>query len=461
MRDPCVTGLRPGTGRLAVAAALALAAPSADAREARDSPLAFGPWQLGAQATGVLQWHPELPARYSDPALSFGPGASAGWSFTASLFAGVTPWPGGLAVVEPEYANGRGMPNASGLAGYPDGDIIRVPSLGKSPYVARAFRQQDGALGAGTEEAEAEEPEAAFMPAGPLALRRPRPRSRIEITAGKFATNDFFDVADASSDPRHRFMSWALMNQGAWDYAADTRGYDWGVVVAYESPRWALRAGVAMMPTHANGPDFDGDLAHAHSEMVEGEVRWEALGGHGSAKLLAYWNHARMGRYEDALAAAAGGPPDIRAVERPGALKYGAGLLVQQEVGRVSAFLRAGWDDGATETFAFTEIDRSLSAGVEVAGEAWGRSGDRAAVGVAASGLSGPHARYLAAGGRGFQLGDGALSYAWEVLAEAYYLVRLGPFLEATGDLQAIVNPGMNADRGPAVVAGVRLHAHL
>ncbi len=433
------------------------------AARATEEPAASPPWLLGGQTTFVAQWHPSVPGPYFDPDTSFGPGASSGWSLTASLFAGTALWEGAWAVVMPEYSNGRGMPNASGLGGYPNGDIVRVPQLGKEPYLARVFLQQIVPLDSGSSEEDADSaPEGRFMPVGPHALRRPRPRSRLEITAGKFATTDFFDLADASSDPRHRFMNWALMTQGAWDYAADTRGYDWGVVVGVERPRWALRGGVAMMPTYANGPNFDGDVGHANSEMIEGEWRWTTAAGEGSAKLLFYWNHARMGSYLAALAAAPGGAaPDIHAVERAGAQKYGLGLLVQQQLGRVSAFARAGWNDGQTETFAFTEIDRSFSAGAELAGAAWNRPADRAALGVAVSGLSDAHARYLAAGGKGFQLGDGGLSYAWEAVAEAYYLAGLGRTFELTADVQGIANPGMNSVRGPAVVLGIRLHAHL
>jgi high affinity Mn2+ porin len=418
----------------------------------------------GGQVTGVGQWHPALHSPYATPDVSFGPGATYGWSLTTTLFLAVAPWPGGALVVMPEYANGRGMPNPSGLGGYVDGDIVRVPSLGSSPYLARAYYQHvlalSSELAAGSEESD---PEARFMPAGPAGLAGPKPASRVELTVGKFGANDFFDLADVSSDPHHRFMNWSLMNEGAWDYAADVRGYTFGAVAALETPRYAVRAGVAMMPTRANGPDLDGDLLHAHSEIVEGEVRYAIRDAPGSAKLLLYWNHARMGSYAEALASRApGAVPEVAATRRAGALKYGVGLLVQQQLGpAMEAFIRAGANDGATETFAFTEIDRSVSGGVEVGGRAWGRRDDRVGVAVAGNGLSRAHTDYLAAGGRGFQLGDGALRYAWEVVAESYYAWAVVKLLRVDLDLQGIVNPGMNADRGPAFVAGVRLHAHL
>ena len=71
------------------------------------------------------------------------------------------------------------------------------------------------------------------------------------------------------------------------------------------------------------------------------------------------------------------------------------------------------------------------------------------------------HARYLRAGGVEFQLGDGTLRYRPELVAEAYYALHAGRSVEVTADVQGIVNPGMNADRGPALAFGLRLHAHI
>jgi len=417
-------------------------------------------WLLGAQATAVGLYLPPFRSPYASPDVSFGPGPAGGWSFVGSLLAGANVWDGAIVVAMPEYANGRGVPNTAGVAGYPDGNIIRVAKVGTEPYLARLFFHQDFALGP-VEQPERGEPEAAFSPTGPLALRRGRAASRIEITLGKFAATDFFDSAVASSDPRHRFMNWSLMTNGAFDYAADTRGYTVGAVIAVEQPFWALRAGWTLMPTAANGPALDLDLSHSSSLMVEGEARYQVSGNPGAVKLLYYRNRAHMGSYDEALAAAPPGqPPDIGAVERVGAVKQGFGLLVDQRMGPIAGFLRAGWNDGRTETFAFTEIDRSLSAGAELPGSLWGRETDHAGLGVAVNGLAGSHARYLESGGRGFQLGDGGLRYVPEVVGELWYGVRVSPDLELAADAQLLVNPGMNSDRGPAAVLGVRLHAH-
>lgn len=455
---------------IAVAVTLPLPSPASGLDVVPPSPIVSSPprdhpdptWLVGGQLTSTGVLVPGLRSPYRSPGVSFGEDrATAGWSLVVTGLAGVRPWEGAVIVAQPEFSDGAGAPNVSGVAGYVDGNIIRVAKVGKEPYLARAFFQQDIALGA-AEESEEGAPEDRFMPTGPLALGRSRPASRIEVTAGKFAATDFFDVAGATTDPRHRFLNWSLMTNGAWDFAADTRGYTWGLVVAVETPRWAVRGGEAMMPTTPNGPVLDGDLAHARSDMVEAVVRHQLLGSMGAVKLLAYQNHARMGAFADALAAApAGQAPSIDAVARRGAVKRGLGLLVDQRLGSVSAFLRASWNDGRTEEYAFTQIERAVSAGAEIPTDGWGRAGDHVGLGAAANGLSPSHVRYLRAGGADFQLGDGALRYRPEVVVEAYYALHAGRTAEITADVQGIVNPGMNADRGPALAFGLRFHAHI
>jgi hypothetical protein len=353
----------------------------------------IGPWFVGGQVTSTGFVVPGFNSPYRNSAVSFGgQDANTGWSLVITGLAGVRPWDGAVLVAQPEWGRGTGAPNVSGIAGYVDGNIIRVAKVGKEPYLARLFFQQDFAL-APAEGVEESTPEDRFMPGGALPLGRPRPASRIEITAGKFATTDFFDVADASTDPRHRFLNWSLMTNGACDFAADTRGYTWGLVLVVETPRYALRAGEAMMPTIPNGPVLDKDLAHARSEMVEGEIR-HGFGGGGAVKLLAYQNHARMGAFSDALAAQPPGqPPDIGAVERVGTVKRGLGLLIVQRIGPASTFVRASWNDGRTEEYAFTQIERAASAGAELATDGWGRAGDHVGIGAAVNGLGPAHVR--------------------------------------------------------------------
>ncbi len=389
-------------------------------------------WLLGGHTTWVLQENTALSGKNFNPALSFGPDANFGWSGTVSIFLGVLPWKGALLQIEPEYANGHGMPNASGVAGYPNGEIVRTGVIGTNPppYVARAFFRQE--------------------------------LDAFAITVGKFALNDFFDSSRVASDPRRHFLNWALMDQGAWDYAADTRGYTYGLVLGYEHPLFEIRTGIALMPQIANGPDLDWNIVQSQSGMLEIEFKYQLFKQPGLIKAMSYINHANMGNYDSAIrSATAGKAPDIIATRSHSAIKYGGGILVEQQFNReILAFLRAGLNDGQTETFAFTEIDLSISLGAHMTGAYWKRPLDRLALAFVTSGLSNSHANYLAAGGVGFQLGDGALNYGWESILETYYLVGFGEHIEASADMQAIFNPGMNAGHGPTVVFGLRLHGH-
>ncbi len=423
-------------------------------------------WAVGGQVTTNTFFVPPFHSPYSNPAISFGPGPDLGWSLVVSVLAGAHLWQGASVVLVGEYSNGAGAPNVSGLSGYPDANMIRVTKVGTAPYLARAYLHQDIALGApGDPEEEGEPPEGGFMPTGSVSLGRPRPPRRLEITIGKFGSNDFLDVAEASSNPRHRFMNWALMQNGAWDYVADTRGYTWGVEVGWENPHWAVRAMAALMPTTPNGSTFDGNLSKSGAYMLEGQYGWNEGRHEGSVRVLAYVNRGNMGNYGTALEIAASGPPgtapDVDATATPGAVKYGFGVLAQQQFGPLQAYLRAGWNDGHTQTFCFTSIDRSISLGAQLDGETWGRRGDTVGAGVAVSGISSSHAAYLAAGGTEFQLGDGALSSGWEVTPEIYYSLQPVKYLQVTADIQAAFNPGMNAARGPAILGGIRVHAHF
>ena len=145
--------------------------------------------------------------------------------------------------------------------------------------------------------------------------------------------------------------------------------------------------------------------------------------------LLSYFNHADMGTYADAirLAQQTGTRPDVAATRRMGTLKYGFGMSADQELTRdVGIFGRLGWNDGKTESFAFTVMDRLATVGVSVKGTRWKRPRKtwwRSELTVA--GLSAVHSQYLAMGGLDFLIGDGALRYGPETSWESYYSARL------------------------------------
>ena len=288
-----------------------------------------------------------------------------------------------------------------------------------------------------------------------------RPMTRYSVTVGRFTMTDFFDNNKYTHDPRTQFMGWAIMYNGAWDYPADTHGYTWGWVHEFHTRRWSLRYASAGHAAVANGLRFDRRVLRDRGDAFEGEVRVKPRGHDGAVRVLSYQNHARMGTYAEAidLAEQTGTKPDVTATRRPGTLKYGFGVNVEQELAKdIGVFGRLGWNDGKTESFAFTAIDRLATAGVSVGGARWKRPHDTAASELTVSGLSAVHAQYLARGGLDFLIGDGALRYGPEYVSESYYSARVMPGVFATIDLQHVNNPAFNRDRGPVWIGALRLH---
>jgi hypothetical protein len=277
-----------------------------------------------------------------------------------------------------------------------------------------------------------------------------------------------------------QFMNWTVDNNGAYDYAADTRGYTYGVVLEYQGPILEVRYGLMLMPKVANGEDLDWDIGNSRGEQVELEIKYARRPDWaGTLRLLGYLNHAGMGSYAAAIAASemTGLPPDIVASRQPGRTKYGFGINEYQELGPLfRVFGRLGWADGKNESFAYTEVDDTFQIGGDVRGTRWRRPDDRAGVAFVSNGLSDLHADYLRRGGIGFLLGDGPgclpgtptgcpaptrasyLSYGRETIVEQYYNFHIWKGAFAAEDLQFIANPGYNGDRGPVWVFSLRGH---
>jgi high affinity Mn2+ porin len=407
---------------------------------------------ISGQANIIFQTHPAFPAAYSGPN-SLHSNYEKATSQVYTLFAGLQITHTTEIFADMESAGGRGISDALGLAGFTNLDVVRNPSLGSTPYLARLMLRQIIPLSGESVSAER----------GPFGLAASLPVRRIEIRVGKFSLVDFLDTNSAGSDSHLQFMNWTVDNNGAYDYAAQTRGYTDGLIVEYDDHSWSLRFAEAMMPKEANGINLDADLLRAHSENFEAESRRNFLPHRaGVIRFLAYMNHANMGSYREAIHDFLVGEtvrPDIISTRQQGRVKYGFGLNFEQDLAeQFGLFGRLGWSDGRNESFAYTEVDRTLEFGFYFKGKSWHRANDRAGAVVAVNALTNDHARYLALGGLGFLLGDGALTYGPEEIVEAYYTAHLWRGFFASVDLQHISNPGYNQARGPVIVPGVRLH---
>jgi high affinity Mn2+ porin len=417
-------------------------------------PLKTERWNLYYQATSIGDTHNSFPAAYSGP-LSLSNHVEHEVSLTTTLFFGLRLTKSTEFYFNPEIAGGRGFSGTDGIANAPNGEMPRITTATPKPYLARAYFQQDFAFGDATETVVSDVNQ----------LAGSRPATRYTIYIGRFPLTDFFDNNRYSHDPRKQFMTWATMYNGAWDYPADTRGYTWGWVHEFHTPRWSLRYGSAAEPRVANAMPFDRRVFRDRGDMWEGEYNWTVLKHPGTARLLGFALHTDSGHYSAALRVAAqtGDTPDVAAVHKPGTLKYGAGLSIDQELTQdVGVFGRWGWNDGKTESFAFTAIDRLYEAGISVTGRRWHREADTVATAMAGSGISGVHRAYLAAGGLDFLIGDGRLDhYAPEYVWESYYNARVIPGVFIGIDAQRVANPAYNQDRGPVWIGSLRVHIEV
>jgi len=428
---------------------LPLALPGQDA-DTGASPDVSENWNLYYQATSIGQQHGTFPSPYQGP-LSLQDHPERDVSLTTTLYFGLRLGQGTQLYFDPEIAGGRGFSGVDGLANPSNGELPRVASATPKPYLARLFIWHDFGFGDEMEHFDSDENQ----------LAGERPVVRYTISAGRFSLSDFFDDNNYSHDPRTQFMAWGLMYNGAWDYPADTRGYTWGIIQEFHTRNWSLRYGVAAEPRVANGSQFDRRLFVDQGHTWEEERRY-SMGKHpGAVRWLQYLNRTRSGSYVEAvqLAEQTGTTPSVQAIRKPGTGKYGTGISFDQEISKdLGVFARLGWNDGKTEDFAFTAIDRIAEGGVSVKGTRWKRKDDVVGSAFAASGTSGVHAVYLAEGGLDFLIGDGRLNYAPEYLWEGYYSAHVYRGFFASFDAQHYNNPAYNHDRGPVWVESVRLH---
>jgi len=410
---------------------------------------------ISGQDNIIVQYHPSFDAKYSGPN-SFTQKSNNSTSNVSTLFLGYQLFKGTEVFLDIEEASGGGLSDGLGLAGFVNLDVVRNPTLSKAPYVARAMVRQ--VIPLSKERSESER--------GPFSLATQVAVRRLELRAGKFGTADFFDQNGIGSDSHLQFMNWTVDNNGAYDYAADTRGYTYGVIAGYYDRNWSFQFGEMLMPKVANGIDLVWNLRQARSENYE--LTWHPrLGGdrNTTVRLLAFENHANMGVYKDAVANFLAGrtpDPDITVHPLQTTVKYGFGVNLERQFSHhLRGYARWGWNEGQHESYAYTEVDETVQAGGDLAGNRWHRKLDKAGAVFVSNGICAYHQQYLGLGGKGFLLGDGALNYGRETILESYYTAHVWRGVFVGPDLQHINNPGYNRDRGPALVLGFRFHTEF
>jgi high affinity Mn2+ porin len=409
-------------------------------------------WSIFTQATYVDQWHYGFPAAYSGPD-SLQNTAEVEHTFSYSLFLDRRVWQGGELIYNPEIFQGHGLSQTLGVAGFPNGEAVKSGYANLHYNTSRLFLRQVVGLGGAKEKLERDVNQ----------VDEEVDVNRLTLSIGKFSGGDFFDGNAYSHDPRTQFMNWAMWESAAWDYPADVVGFTSGGVLEWNTENTTLHYGIFLEPDVPNSARMDFHVLKAHGQILQFDYRYKWGDRSGTLRPFAYWNQARMGSFNLATEAAEGtGTPAETAPTRAYRSKVGFGVSWDQEVAaNLGAFARLSWDDGRTETWAFTQIDRSVAAGLSLKGGVWKRADDTVGLAVAVDGLSPEQRDYLEAGGTGLIIGDGALNYRTEQILETYYAFQALKWLQITFDYQYIRNPAYNAARGPVPFYAVRAHVQF
>jgi high affinity Mn2+ porin len=400
-----------------------------------------------AQATYVNQYSAPFPAPYSGRnslAANIGRETS-----DLTLFAGVRLWEGAEAWVNPEIDQGFGLSGSVGAAGFPSGEAYKVGADYPYTRLHRAFLRQTIDLGG----------EVQKVDSGLNQFSGSQTSDRLVFTIGKFGVVDVFDTNKYAHDPRGDFLNWTILDTGTFDYAADAWAYTVGAAAEWYQGPWTLRGGVFDLSIAPNQTALDPTFGQFQwvGEIERRYVLWDQPG---KLAITGFLTRGRMGSFQDAiqLAALTGAPADIAAVRKYQSRGGISMNLEQQLMPNVGLFVRAGIADGDKEPYEFTDVDRTVAAGLSISGKQWGRDDDTFGIAGVVNGISGVHQAFLNAGGLGILVGDGQLpNPGSEKILETYYSFPVFAS-RVTLDYQLIVNPAYNRDRGPVSVLGVRVH---
>jgi high affinity Mn2+ porin len=430
----------------------ATAAPDAERRDSAKADAKNEQVSSHAQTTFIEQYHPPFRSPYTGP-LSLDPRSSGDETLSVSAFLGGRPWRGAEFYVDPEVLQGFGLSNTTGIAGFTNGEAFKVGTKGPVVRVSRLFFRQTFALGSATEVVES----------GQNQVEGKRPVDRLTITAGEYAVVDLFDDNSYAHDSRSGFLNWTINDLGAFDMASPAYNYTYGATVEWHQAWWTVRAGFFLEPAFPNSVDVDTSFRQ-FQPLVELEERHTWFGQPGKLRLLAFGKRVDAGSFSQALALseATRQAPNTALVRDGPVWGFGGGLNLEQAItADLGLFARASGQNGQYEEFAFTQVQESVTAGVVLTGAKWGRESDAVGLGMVVNGIFKQEQAYLAAGGTGIIIGDGALNYGPEEVVETYYRFVPWAWAAITLDYQFVNHPAYNRDRGPVSVLGARFHLEL
>ncbi len=428
-------------------------------------------WNFYGQTTYISQWQPAFHAAYTnlnDTPNSLLNKSNNGFTGSVTFYVSGKAWKGGEFYIAPEMISELPLSGLKGLGGsINDFELQKNGTESATWYTSRAYYRQTLSLGGTSSEIES----------GPLQIAGKADSRRFVFTAGKLSILDIFDKNTYAGDLRQQFFNMGFMANASYDFAADARGYSWGMVGEYYYDNWAFRLGRFAAPTNPNQLSLNFNIFDSYGDQLEVEHRHEIKGQPGAVRILAYRNRENMGRFSDAIAAFEADPaknattctsfnydsPNASAPDlcwaRKMNVKMGIGINMEQSITPdIGVFFRGMYSDGNTEVDSYSSSDRSMSFGVAVKGMRWGREKDTLGIGYAQSWISKVHAEFLNMGGIDGFIGDGKINVAPEQVVDLYYQCHVFKSVWVSADYQHIANPGYNADRGPLDIYGVRLH---
>jgi high affinity Mn2+ porin len=400
-------------------------------------------WLLRGQATFVLQGNARFRSPYRGEG-SLSPAANARNTLSTDLVLGRRLWTGAEVILDASVTRGFGLSNSTGVAAFPNNEAFRLGSSEPTFFVPRAFFRQTIGLSGDTVENDGD----------PLRFTTPLPRERLTLTVGKFSVWDIFDDNRYAHDARTQFLNWALVGAGGFDFAADARGWTYGAALEWENGTWGLRGGAFQVARRVNGLFMDPSVTRAFQVIGQVDRFYTVAGRPGAVRLIYGASRTRQSSwgelFENGFETFDKNPNGYR-------LKHNAALNVEQELtDDLGAFARLSWNDGRTQNWMFTEMDRAASAGLSLKGLRWQRPADTVGLATNVGWISEGRRRYLEAGGIGFITGDGRLNYAPEWITELYYDARVAPGVNVALNYQLVVNPAYNSDRGPVNIFSLR-----
>ena len=386
---------------------------------------------------------------------------SMSYTWSGTLFFGARLAPNTDIYFNPEVVSGVPFSGLVGLGGFTNGEATKAGGAQAKFYSARAFVRQTIN----------QEGEKVVLENDANQITQTVSSNRVVLTGGQFSTLDIFDDSKYAKDPRIQFMNWGNMTYLAYDYAADARGYSWGLAGEWYLDNWVMRASRMLAPKSPNGKDLDWQIFNTYGDQVEVERQHNIGDLPGKVSVLAYRNKMILARFQDAtnyvIANNAQGTQAINNVRNNYQYKTGIGVNGEQALTKdLGIYGRAFTSDGHTETMSFTEADNSVSVGLSLNGASWARSSDTIGISMMQNGLSSYRKNYLQAGGVSYFIGDYAgptqtISYSPERIGEIYYNAMLVKNVLLGVNFQHIQNPAYNSARGPVNIASFRIHAEF